>query len=176
MPIHPILDRLYSGFEQQLTAVDASRTQLRTEDDARRWSVQQIVEHLLLTYAATSENYRQRLDKGSGTKSPVTMQARVGQFVVCTLGRFPQGRKSPSSVMPGADADPETGDALLERAGIELRRFDELARDAERMFGGQRAISHPILGPMSVKNWRLFHLRHGEHHLRQIEAICKAKA
>lgn len=173
--MHPTLDRLYGGFEDQLTAVGPSSMRLRTGGDVRRWSVQQIVEHLLLTYTATNENFQDRLEKGSGTKAPVTMQARAGQLVVCTLGIFPKGRQAPAIVLPSADATPASGDEMLVRIGTELRRFDELASQAEQVFGGRRAISHPVLGPMSVKNWRLFHLRHGEHHLKQIAAILGTK-
>ena len=173
--MHPALDRLYGGLQSQLTAVGPCPMQLRTGGDVRRWSVQQIVEHLLLTYKATNENFRERLEKGSGTKAPVTMQARVGQLVVCTLGMFPKGRQAPTIVLPSTDATPISGDEMLTQVGVELRHFDELANQAERVFGAQRAISHPILGPMSAQNWRLFHLRHGEHHLKQIAAILEAK-
>ena len=55
--MHPTMQRLYSGYERRLAAVDPSRMQLRTKGDAARWSAQQIVEHLLLTYTATSGNF-----------------------------------------------------------------------------------------------------------------------
>ena len=95
----------------------------------------------------------------------------MGQFVICTLGVFPTGRPAPAVVVPEEALQAASGNEMLVRVSEELRRFDKLAGEAERVFRGERAISHPVLGPMNVKNWRLFHLRHGEHHLRQIAEI-----
>ncbi len=43
---------------------------------------------------------------------------------------------------------------------------------AEQLFGSRRrSVRHMILGPLSLAQWRRFHLVHGRHHIRQIAAI-----
>jgi len=32
-------------------------------------------------------------------------------------------------------------------------------------------MEHPFLGPFSIAQWRKFHLRHGMHHLKQIQRL-----
>lgn len=169
--MNPILRRLCGEYEEQLRGETAERMQLRPAGETARWNVQQTVEHMLMTYAATSGNFEKRLAKGTVTEAKATFGHRIGQFAVCTLGQFPKGRKAPEIVTPKADTVAASGDELLEKVKVELERFDGLALEAERVFGPQRAITHLVLGPMSVHNWRRFHLIHGEHHLRQIGKV-----
>jgi hypothetical protein len=57
-----------------------------------------------------------------------------------------------------------------------LRRFydglvamDATLADAERRFGvSVKLLDHPVLGPLSAKEWREFHRTHARHHLKQM--------
>jgi hypothetical protein len=49
--------------------------------------------------------------------------------------------------------------------------MDKTLDEAESLFGKRRATTHPILGPLSIAEWRRFHLSHGHHHVKQIWAI-----
>jgi hypothetical protein len=50
--------------------------------------------------------------------------------------------------------------------------MDTRIRIAEQLFGThRRSVRHMLLGPMSLAQWRRFHLVHGRHHIRQIAAI-----
>lgn len=174
--MHNDLKLLQAELERALSGLDDCQTQLRPEPglepSPRRWNMQQIVGHLLLTYAATLTAVETRLAKGAATKARPSLAQRIGQLTVIGLGRFPQGRRAPAGVTPEEHADPLSGDALCAAATEALTRMDSRIADAERLFGRRRrAISHMILGPLSVDQWRRFHLVHGRHHIRQMAAI-----
>jgi hypothetical protein len=50
--------------------------------------------------------------------------------------------------------------------------MDELIAEGERRFGQACPLAdHPILGPLTGREWRNFHLAHGKHHVRQIRRL-----
>jgi hypothetical protein len=51
----------------------------------------------------------------------------------------------------------------------EIQKMDAGFEECVRKFGpGARILDHPVLGPLTAKQWRRFHLAHGQHHARQI--------
>jgi hypothetical protein len=43
--------------------------------------------------------------------------------------------------------------------------------ECERKFGARtKILDHPVLGPLTVEQWRKFHWIHGRHHAKQIRA------
>jgi hypothetical protein len=63
---------------------------------------------------------------------------------------------------------------LISQAETAIRSLDRKIAAAEKMFGPHcRAINHMVLGPLSAMQWRRFHLVHGRHHIKQIQAIRK---
>ena len=168
------LGQLNHAIAYSLRGLDAEQTQLRPRKRQNRWSIQQIVEHLLLTYSSTEETLRARLAKGRPTRSKPGPMQRISQYTVIQLGYFPHGRKAPALVTPPAEtAVPLSGEELANRVREQLLRLHELSNDAEKVFGEHRCASHHVLGPLSIAQWRRFHLIHGEHHARQILAIRK---
>jgi hypothetical protein len=173
----PILQQLQLEISGSLQGLGATQTQLRpstANSDKDKWSIQQIAQHLTLTYANTEIAINGRLAKGTPTRTQPTLQQRIRQYAVTTLGYFPSGRKAPSSVCPPACSPPLSGEELTQEATIGLARIDQLFAQAESLFGSRRAISHVVLGPLSIYQWRRFHLIHGRHHIRQIRAIRTA--
>ena len=170
--MHSTLEELRREIDTTLSGLSAGETQRSLRPGG--WSVQQTVEHLLLTYTLTAENFAARVAKGKATQAKPTLADRLGQFYVCTLGLFPKGRKAPAMTEPSAAPAPLSGAVLAVKAWTALGRFDEVASAAERLFGRRTAIMHPVLGPMSVADWRRFHLIHGKHHLRQVKAVQRA--
>ncbi len=164
------LERLNSVLKQHLAGLDDTQTQA-TPDVRGKWSIQQIVEHLLLTYRATIAVMQTRVDKRTPTQAKPTAAQRLGQWMVIGVGRFPFGRPSPEAVCPSPQPAACTGEELAHRVQTELLRLDALAVEAEALFGTRRSISHMLLGPLSVPQWRRFHLVHGQHHAKQIRAI-----
>jgi hypothetical protein len=166
----PILERLEHELTQPLQGLDATQTQLRPTAQPDKWSIQQIVDHLILTYALTQRSLETRIAKGRPTHAPVSIKHRTRQFVLVTLGIFPQGRPAPPAVVP-SPAEPLNGHALIQVAHQNLTGLDRLLNQAESIFERRRAISHQILGPLSIHQWRRFHLIHTRHHIKQILAI-----
>lgn len=172
--MNSILQTLEQQLGHSLTGLTATQTQLRPIDHPEKWSIQQITEHLLLTYAATATALQARLDKGTPTQARPTLQDRIRQFAVTTLGYFPQGRQAPLPVTPAPQSAPLAGPDLLALATQSLSNLDQLLDRIESLFGQKRAVNHMILGPLNPHQWRTFQLRHGVHHIQQILAIRKS--
>jgi len=161
----PILQQLHQEIANAIEGLDSAQTQLVPPLSPDKWSIQQIVQHLCLTYAFTETAFEARLVKGSPTRAIPTIEQRMYQFSLITLGIFPSGREAPDRVAPPRIASPVCGSDLALYAGEHLTRIDKLSR---------RGISHMMLGPLSIHQWRRFHLIHGRHHLKQIRAIRSA--
>ncbi|HXC96352.1 MAG TPA: DUF1569 domain-containing protein [Edaphobacter sp.] len=172
--MNAILQTLQFEVASSLHALDATQTQLRPPRSPDRWSIQQIMEHLFLTYSAAESALQGRLDKCTPTKSTATFKNRVQQYAVFSLGYFPTGRPAPSIVMPPETTHPLSGSELTQAATQYLASLDAISREAEKLFGEGRCARHAALGPLSADQWRMFQLIHGRHHLKQIAAIRRA--
>jgi hypothetical protein len=156
-------------------SLDATLTQLRPPAHPANWSIQQIVEHLLLTYASTETAINARLAKRTPTGASPTLVHRIAQFAVTRCGYLPTGREAPPMVTPQPNTPPSSGEDLAHSAAEHLAHLDLLFTEAEALFGpASQCATHAILGPLNIHQWRKFHLVHGEHHLKQIAAIRKA--
>jgi hypothetical protein len=170
----PTLYQLQREITSTLRGLDTTQTQLRPPTLSGKWSIQQIMEHLLLTYSFTELALNARIAKRSPTKAKATATQKIQQYAVFRLGYYPHGRQAPAAVTPGSTGQPLSGDELTRSAGEHLIRLDALCTEAERLFGNTRCASHTVLGPLCVDNWRMFQLLHGRHHLKQISAIRNA--
>jgi hypothetical protein len=167
----PELERLESRLAEQIQGLSASQTQSGPQHRVGAWNIQQIVEHLLLTYQLSAANFEGRIEKGTPTRARPTLSQRLGQVLLLRLNFFPPGRKAPGETLPSAPFHLRTGAELAAMLHAELARLDDLITRAELSFGTRQAVSHPVLGPLSASQWRKFHLVHGTHHTRQIRAI-----
>jgi hypothetical protein len=170
----PILQQLQNEIAGSIEGLDPTQTQLTLSVSHEKWSIQQIVQHLCLTYAFTETAFDARLTKGTPTRAKPTLQQRIGQYSLTALGIFPTGREAPKQVTPHQTSSPVCGSDLVHYAGEHLARIDNLFNQAEALFGPGRCISHMVLGPLSIHQWRRFHLVHGRHHIKQIRAIRAA--
>ena len=163
---------LREEMDRVLGGLDVRQTQLRAGGDRARWSIQQTVEHLLMTFAATINVVDARVAKGTRTRTRPTVTQRIGQVVVIRVGLFPPGRTAPEMVTPSADEPSVPSGVLIERVEMALRSLDATMIGAEKVFGAdKRSIGHMILGPLSVKQWRRFHLVHARHHAKFIRQV-----
>jgi hypothetical protein len=169
--MHQDLRKLETEVTKALNGLNTSQTQAVPRAHPEKWSIQQIVEHLLNTYRGSIPAIQARVEKGSGTRAKPTFRQRVGQFLIITLGHFPRGRIAPAAVSPSLPSTIRNGADLAQRVGAELARMDEVTALGEHIFGDRRAVSHIILGPLSLQQWRRFHLVHGLHHVQQIRDI-----
>lgn len=161
------------SLEIKLVAVVAD---LSTDDmqagPPSKWRIQQIVEHLELTYSATEVVLRIRLAKERPTSSTPGLLQRGAKVMILHLGYFPSGIPAPDAVTPSPSAKPLSGKEVAASAVHHMRQMDALLDEVATAFGpSTRSASHLRLGPLNRLEWRRFHLIHGLHHIRQIEAI-----
>jgi Protein of unknown function (DUF1569) len=172
--MNSILHTLQLEIACSLRLLDAGQTQLRPPQAPNRWNIQQIMEHLLLTYSAAGTGLSTRIAKHAPTKATPTLKNRIQQFATLNLGYIPAGRPAPTMVVPPSAPNPQSGLELTHAANQGLSNFDAICAEAEGLFGANRCATHMVLGPLSVDQWRMFQLVHGRHHLKQIAAIRKA--
>jgi hypothetical protein len=146
------------------------------EDLARhptgKWSSEQILDHLNLTYLATIKNFERMLAAGRPTASGDRNTRRWPRLLITGLGFFPSGRSAPEQVRPRGTPAEQLRREILGNLG----RMDELISECERRFGqGRPVTNHPILGPLTAREWRRFHLAHGRHHARQIRRLKRRR-
>ncbi len=132
-----------------------------------KWNSLQILEHLALSYAATTKGLLRTLEVGQPQSGNPELGQRIRRLYVLGVGRFPSGAEAPKQTTPrdGLGNDP------LRRFNDALVAMDATLTDAEKRFGARtRVLNHPILGPLTVQQWRRFHQVHGRHHLKQVVA------
>ena len=169
--MHEILERLESELVVVLIDLDPRKAQLAPPENPGKWTIQQIVEHLLLTFRSTVRLVQGRLEKGTPTQTKPTLLQRAGQLTVIRLGYFPPGRRAPEAVCPTMPASLRSGEEMTRALHEDLLAMDQALSQAESVFGAQHFATHSVLGPLSAAQWRKFHLVHGRHHVNQIRQI-----
>jgi hypothetical protein len=171
----PSLEELQNDLARSLDGLTAEQTQLRPGKAEGKWTIQQIVQHLLLTYSSTDATIKERLTKGRPTRSVPTFSQRCQQMIVIRAGFFPSGRSAPGPVAPPPVSETSyekiSGAGLTEQAACLLAQCDSSLQEAESRFGAGRLATHHILGSLTAAQWSRFHLIHGRHHVKQIWAI-----
>lgn len=131
------------------------------------WNSLQILDHLMLSYTATTKGLLRTMESGELDRSGPNLGQRIRGLYVLRVGRFPRGVESPKHIQPRSSLHDEP----LRRFNDALVAMDATLADAEKRFGAKtRVLRHPILGPLTVPQWRRFHQVHGRHHLKQIVA------
>ena len=69
------------------------------------------------------------------------------------------------------DSPPQNGEALATAIAKSIEALGTLIAESEQKLGRGRSVTHGVMGPMSMQQWRKFQLVHGRHHIRQIMAI-----
>lgn len=168
--LDPYLKRLWDGIESVVRKMPED--ELLRRSATGKWSPAEILEHLNLTYWATIKNMGRRLNAEKPLAARPTLKQRLQTVLVIGAGYFPSGRKSPDYAEPkGAPAE-----QLREEIRKRILEMDELIGKCETKFGSHALIAeHPILGPLTARQWRKFHWVHGRHHLRQISRMRAGK-
>lgn len=165
------LQNLDAEISHALSNLDPQQMQATPTSHPEKWTIQQIVEHLLLTYQRTLPALQARLDKGTPTRATPSLLQRAAQLSIFSFRYFPPGRPAPLSVTPPPSEIPRSGHEVSRQVSVDLAQLEAMLSKAELLFGSRRAASHMTLGPLSMAQWRRFHLVHGRHHLKQIQAI-----
>jgi hypothetical protein len=161
--------RLVEDTARTLQAIEQAVAGLSPQDFTRapagKWSAEQILEHLDLTFAGTVKTMRRALEKG-----PRVLPSRVSQrflkWLVVGFGYVPHGRKAPEPVQPRGGQGAAVVDAIRQH----LRETDEAIAAFEQKYGPRATHNHPVLGALTAQQWRRFHLVHTRHHMKQVRA------
>jgi hypothetical protein len=138
---------------------------------AGKWCAAEVLEHLYLTYTGTVKGFERVAQAGKPLASSATLAQRWRSLVVVGLGLLPGGRKAPPVAQPRGLPPEKVRTEIVAKIG----EMDKIISQCEGRWGGQRKLlDHPILGPLTARQWRKFHLVHGLHHVRQIHRLCHA--
>lgn len=169
MAMHPSIEHIRTTLTSATEGMTDAEWAQHAEEG--KWCAAEIVEHLSLTYSRTAEGLRRVLAAGKPSATPLSLKQRLGILWVVELGRFPAGREAPKQVRPSGSQD---GRKILSDALDHLVNMDTALASCESRFGtGTRIVDHPILGALSVSQWRKFHAIHARHHAPQIERLRK---
>ena len=132
-----------------------------------KWCAAEILEHLTLAFSGTVKGMRKTLAGDEGPVPRRTFKQRLSAFLVADLGYLPSGRKAPAMVVPRGSDGTGMVDAIL----LALTEMDAVLAEVERKKGPRVRLPHPILGPLTIAQWRKFHLVHTRHHMKQIRRL-----
>jgi hypothetical protein len=161
------------AYLQRLQDAIASATRGMSAEDLRRhaegkWCTGEILEHLYLTYTGTTKAFERCLQAGQPQVRGRTLSDHARTFVVLGLGHMPKGRKAPKHALPRG-MEPEE---VAREIGSRIAVMEAAIAQCESRFGKQnRLLDHPILGPLTGRQWRKFHWVHGSHHVKQIRDL-----
>jgi hypothetical protein len=171
--MHVVLERVVGQIASEIEALDADTAQLHPGGRTHKWTVQQVVEHLVLTYRMTSSALEVRLNKGrlARNQTRTYLQGSL-QLMILSFGNLPQGVPAleETTPVPGGFST-MNGCQLGAFLRQEAEAMDTLLDGCRRKFGMERVASHPWLGALRVDQWRRYHTVHGLHHLAQLRSV-----
>lgn len=137
-----------------------------------KWCAAEILEHLALTFSSTARGLQRRLDSGELAARKPSLRERVITLIVIEAGYFPSGLAAPEYVRPcGLPAE-----TIRETIRNNLLVMDRVITECEGRFGSVRIANHPIVGPLTARQWRRFHWIHTAHHMKQISRLQVRKS
>lgn len=165
--MHSYLQRAHDAL--RTCAGTLTLDQLRAQPPGK-WTIAEILEHLARAFSGTTAGAQRTMTTGVVSASPAGPRHRVRAFVVVTCAYLPTGRAAPKSVIP-VGIDPAIA---LATALDNLEKMDAALSEAAARFGERaKLMDHPIIGPLSTRQWRKFHWVHTRHHARQIAARAR---
>ena len=171
--MHAVLERVVSQIASDVRGLDAETTQLHPRGLAHKWTAQQVVEHLVLSYRLTSAALETRLNKGRVSRKQTRTELQWAlQLMILSFGALPRGVPALDETVPVKGRfSPMDGRQLGDLLHEEAEAMDALLDTCRRRFGIDRVGEHPWLGPLRVDQWRRFHVVHGLHHVVQLRSV-----
>jgi len=163
--MHPELETVRKAIERATVGMNIAELAWRPEG---KWSSAEVLQHLALTYSGTAKGMRRVLHSDDPKVRPATWKERFSIIVVVEVGYFPFGRQAPEQVTP-RESNPEQ---VLQTIYANLSEMNQAIGECERRFGSKAVVLlHPVLGPLSLNQWRKFHRVHCLHHMKQIRNL-----
>jgi DinB superfamily len=136
-----------------------------------KWCAAEVLEHLYLTYTGTIKGFERMLEGGKPTSTRASLKQRWRSLFVLGFGYLPTGRKAP----PVAEPRGLSREKVRSEIGSKIEAMDAIIAQCEARFGRSVVLlDHPILGPLTGKQWRRFHVLHGMHHRKQLQRLREA--
>jgi hypothetical protein len=150
-------------------AIESATRSMTIEDLKRhpegKWSTAEILEHLFLTYTATVKGFERCLAAGKPLARVPGLKERLVASIALEAGYLGRKRQAPNNTCPRGMA----AQKVVTEIGPTILAMDQIITECEARHGGRvRLIDHPMLGPLTGKQWRKFHWVHGQHHVKQI--------
>lgn len=139
---------------------------------AGKWSAAEVLEHLYLTYTGTIKGFERLLAAERPLATRASIKHRVQGLFVFTFNYLPAGRKAPLQTVPKGLA----ADTIRAEIPGKIAAMNQIIEECEQRFGSRKVLDHPMLGPLTGKQWRRFHLIHGRHHAKQIAHLRQQAA
>jgi len=166
----PHLDRLRHEISSAIAKLSPERL---IAHPPGKWCTAEILEHLYLTFTGTTKGFQRVVESGQPKVTSPTWKQRGRALVVLGFGHLPAGREAPVFLRPRG-LSPEI---VQKDIVVKLSEMDAMLAVCETKFGERaRVLDHAILGPLTVSQWRKFHLVHGRHHLKQIRQLQNQKS
>ncbi len=172
--MHPVLKSGFLQISAEIAHFDSTSAGVHPWGRPHCWSVQQVVEHLILSMDTTRKALEERLAKGRPERrSGRTRTEWVMQLMMLSAGHMPKGVGATEETTPAAQIAPMGVHELTQRLEAEIEELDATLDRIRQRFGMERVGRHFLLGPLRVDQWRRYHALHLKHHLRQ---ICDVRA
>lgn len=168
------MDPHLSQLQLEITSAVAGLTEQElSAHSPGKWCAAEILEHLYLTYTGTTKGFQRLVETGRPRVTPPTWKQRAGALLVLGFAYLPPGREAPAMARPkGLPAE-----TVQSGIGTKIAEMDEILSACESRFGAHtKVLDHLILGPLTINQWRKFHLIHGRHHLKQIQRLRDAQS
>lgn len=164
--------RLSSGLDDLWTVLRGmTDEQRRFRPEPDDWSALEVAHHVFLAERGTVASLEKLRGKPSRKRG---LKARLGKLAVAVVFKCGIPVENPSrAVTP----DPAVGFDELEREWRAVRvRMLELLESMDEAAPDQAGMSHPISGPLTVKETLSFLAGHLERHLGQMRRLRSEKA
>ena len=174
--MHPVLKSSLDPLARLMVSVTLEEAQVPPLPGQGRWSAQEIMEHLILSYELTSTSVSRQLRMGRAPKIRRSILEFMLRAQTIGFGYMPHGVPAIHALRP-ADFTPESGAAVVGRFLAAAEEMDAWLVAARKKFGIEGCGEHPLFGVLRVDEWRRYHTVHAGHHLKQLrDAIRYARS
>src|SRR3954447_21004201 len=151
------------------TATESMTTEQLSWHPEGKWCTAEVLEHLALAFGGTAKALGRVAENGKSAATVPSMKQRLGTWMVTGAEFLPGGRTAPAGVTPKGSI---AADQVLATIRKNLADMDEAISACEAKLGTAICIAdHPVLGPLTVAQWRKFHKVHTRHHMKQVAAL-----
>jgi hypothetical protein len=167
--MHQVFQSAFRDIAVELGHFDARSANVHPWGRPHCWSVQQVVEHLVLSMDSTRKALEERLAKGRPERHTQRSRAEWAlQLMILSAGHMPKGVGAPREMSPNEDMQSTGVRELTERLETAIERLDATLDQCRQRFGLERVGRHFLLGPLRMDQWRRYHVLHVRHHMRQM--------